>query len=124
MIKLVNAQCPKCGAIMEVPEKLYYFSCIRCKSKVIVPKESGITGSPLGIFLTKNSGKSLEKFISIVGKDDTPLRILILHLLYSLSAKIPVVPDNNGLMPSLDVYLKQMAPINGEIPIGRAYNKE
>jgi DNA-directed RNA polymerase subunit RPC12/RpoP len=66
MIKLVKAQCPKCGAIMEVPERLYYVSCIRCKSKVIVPKNSGVTEfivSPWWAMFRELPGGYIEKLI-------------------------------------------------------------
>lgn len=47
----------------------------------------------------------------LIARERTPLRLLVLHLLYSLARKLPVTPDADGLTPNLDVYLSQMAPV-------------
>ena len=85
MVKLVNAQCPKCGAIMEVPEELYTVSCIRCKSKVIVPKNSGVTEfivSPWWAMFRELPGGYIEKLIYVV-----------LFILYPISIYIVFFTD-------------------------------
>lgn len=81
MIKLINAQCPKCGAIMEVPEKLYTVSCIRCGSKTIVPKNSGATEilvSPLYAVLRELPGERLERLIFMAILILFPISIFII----------------------------------------------
>lgn len=60
-----------------------------------------------------------------IGKDKTPLRLLILHLLYTLSIKIPCQPDYYGVRPNLHVYLQQMEPpIKVERSVGWLKNKD
>ena len=66
-----------------------------------------------------------DNVVCFVGKEETPLRLLILHLLYTLSRKIPSVPDVHGIKPNLDVYLWQMKPPPPfEFAIGNTFNKE
>ncbi len=43
-----------------------------------------------------------------VGNEETPLRLLIAHLLYTIQTKIPWVPDANGLKSDPFVYIKSM----------------
>ena len=62
--------------------------------------------------------------ICLVSTEKTPLRLLILHLLYALSRKIPTIPDINGVAPNLDVYLQQMKPPPPfEFTVGSTFNK-
>ena len=66
-----------------------------------------------------------SNLICLVGKEKTPLRLLILHLLYTLSRKIPTVPDIHGIRPNLDVYLEQMRPPPPfECTVGSTTNRE
>jgi len=58
-----------------------------------------------------------------VGQDKTPLRILVLHLLFTLSSKILTLPDIYGIMPNLDVYLQQMEPFTTKMAVGETFNK-
>lgn len=48
------------------------------------------------------------KCLAFAGADDTPLRLLIAHLLYTLQSKIPWVAEAKGIIPNPHVYLQQM----------------
>jgi hypothetical protein len=78
-----------------------------------------------GCFTWRNAPPYLipENIICRVGRDAAPLRILILHLLFTLGCKIPCMPDIYGIVPNLDVYLQLMAPFTTDIAIGEAFNK-
>ncbi|MFC1483855.1 DUF6602 domain-containing protein [Candidatus Neomarinimicrobiota bacterium] len=52
-----------------------------------------------------------NRYAYFIGRDSTPLRLLVMHLLFTLQRKIPVSPDENGLIPATDVYQRQMAPL-------------
>ena len=39
MAKLINAKCPNCGAILELPENLDRAFCMHCGGKVIIAKD-------------------------------------------------------------------------------------
>ncbi|MFH0834658.1 MAG: DUF6602 domain-containing protein [Patescibacteria group bacterium] len=43
-----------------------------------------------------------------LGEHKSPLRFFILHLLYSLHRKIPILPDAYGVKHNLEIYLQQM----------------
>lgn len=60
----------------------------------------------------------------LIAKEKNPFRLFILHLLYTLSRKIPLQPDYYGVIPNLDTYLQQMNPPQTiELTIGEAFNK-
>ena len=40
MVEIINAKCPNCGAILELPEKLDRAFCIHCGGKVIIAQDS------------------------------------------------------------------------------------
>lgn len=62
--------------------------------------------------------------ISLIGRDENPLRLLVLHLLYTLVRKIPPTPDSYGLAPNLDAYIQQMRPPSDfEFAVGEAFNR-
>ena len=65
-----------------------------------------------GCIAWRNAGPYTAKqnAVYLVGLEDTPLRFLVLHLLYTLHRKIPPVPDLNGLQPNLDAYIMKMKP--------------
>ncbi len=66
-----------------------------------------------------------ENVICLIGKEKTPLRLMVLHLLYTLHRKIPCIPDVFGIVPNLDVYLKQMRPPpQPQFKVGKTLNKE
>lgn len=63
--------------------------------------------------------------ISLIGRDENPLRLLVLHLLYTLVRKIPPTPDSYGLVPNLDAYIQQMRPPSDfEVAVGEAFNRQ
>jgi DnaJ-class molecular chaperone len=40
MVKLINAKCPNCGAILELPSNIDRALCIHCGGKVIVARDT------------------------------------------------------------------------------------
>lgn len=62
-----------------------------------------------------------EGAMLLMGRDECPLRLVILHLLYTLARKIPVIPDSFGIVPNLDTYLAKCRKPEfafGIIPVG------
>jgi len=79
-----------------------------------------------GCFSMRNNPpySNSKNVLCLTGKDNNPLRFLILHILYTLSRKIPIISDSDGIVPNLDIYLQQMKPPNfSNIGIGEAFNK-
>lgn len=78
-----------------------------------------------GCFTWRNAPPYIvpDNIICRVGRDKTPLRILVLHLLFTLSSKILTLPDIYGIMPNLNVYLKQTKPFTTEMAVGKTFNK-
>lgn len=78
-----------------------------------------------GCFTWRNAPPYIvhDNIICRVGRDKTPLRILVLHLLFTLSSKILTLPDIYGIMPNLDVYLQQTKPFTTEMAVGKTFNK-
>lgn len=65
-----------------------------------------------------------ENVCAFVGREAVPLRLLVLHLLYTLGKKMPTIPDINGIVPNLDVYLQQIPPReNIDHKIGQTFNR-
>ena len=77
-----------------------------------------------GCFAWRNSAPYTvnENCLMGVGKDDSPVRLIILQLLHTLSRKLRVTTDSYGLKPGLDGYLNRMPPPQIESYIGKAYN--
>ncbi|MCP4486442.1 MAG: hypothetical protein GY820_03850 [Gammaproteobacteria bacterium] len=63
-----------------------------------------------------------ENYLLGVGKDDAPVRLIILQMLHSLSRKLRITADSFGLKPSLDGYLSRMPPPQIDQYIGKALN--
>lgn len=62
--------------------------------------------------------------LCLIGHDPAPLRLLVLHVLYSLSLKIPCTPDAAGIVPNIHAYLQQMdPPMDFAVCLGQAVNK-
>jgi len=57
-----------------------------------------------------------------IGADAAPIRLIVFQLLYQLNRRLKVTPDGYGLKPSVDAYLKQMAPPEIQYTIGKATN--
>lgn len=79
-----------------------------------------------GCYLWRNAKPYIldENVCAFGGVDDVPLRLLVLHLLYTLTKRIPMTPDENGITPNLDAYLLQMPPPeNIMFKIGKSYNQ-
>ncbi len=49
MAKLINAKCPNCGAILELPENLDRAFCMHCGGKVIIAKDIHYHGGKTAI---------------------------------------------------------------------------
>ncbi len=65
-----------------------------------------------------------ENVCAFVGREAVPLRLLVLHLLYTLGKKMPTIPDINGIVPNLDVYLQQIPPPETiDHKIGQTFNR-
>ena len=47
MAKLINAKCPNCGAILELPENLDRAFCMHCGGKVIIAKDVHVGGTAI-----------------------------------------------------------------------------
>lgn len=77
-----------------------------------------------GCFTWRNAPPYIvdDNIITRVGVDKNPLRLLVLHLLFTLNAKIPSMPDSYGLMPNLGAYLRQMEPFKTTLAVGEAVN--
>jgi len=58
-----------------------------------------------------------------IGTDAAPIRLIVFQLLYQLNRRLKVTPDGYGLKPSVDSYLKQMAPPEIQHTVGKATNK-
>lgn len=46
MAKLINAKCPNCGAVLELPETLERAFCMHCGGKVIISRSEGAIPCP------------------------------------------------------------------------------
>jgi hypothetical protein len=57
-----------------------------------------------------------------IGADTAPIRLIVFQLLYQLNRRLKVTPDGYGLKPSVDSYLKQMAPPEIQHTVGKATN--
>ena len=55
-----------------------------------------------------------------IGADTAPVRLIVFQLLYQLNRRLKVTPDGYGLKPSVDAYLKKMAPPEIQHTIGKA----
>lgn len=55
-----------------------------------------------------------------IGADTAPVRLIVFQLLYQLNRRLKVTPDGYGLKPSVDSYLKQMAPPEIQYTVGKA----
>jgi len=77
-----------------------------------------------GCFAWRNSAPYTvnENCLMGVGKDDAPVRLIVLQLLHSLSRKLRVTTDSYGLKPALDGYLNRMPPPQIDSYLGKAYN--
>jgi len=77
-----------------------------------------------GCFAWRNSAPYTvnENCLMGVGKDDAPVRLIILQLLHTLSRKLRVTTDSYGLKPALDGYLNRMPPPQIDNYLGKAYN--
>jgi hypothetical protein len=65
-----------------------------------------------------------KNFLCLIGIDKTPLRLLVLHLLYTLNKKVPPIADAYGIQSNLDVYIQQMSPPSFSKALFKAINKE
>jgi len=57
---------------------------------------------------------------SLISREEVPLRLLILHLLYTLGRNIPSYPDIYGIRPNLEFYLQQIKSCNDFMKRGYA----
>ncbi len=57
-----------------------------------------------------------------IGADAAPIRLIVFQLLYQLNRRLKVTPDGFGLKPSVDAYLRQMAPPEIQHTVGKATN--
>ncbi len=57
-----------------------------------------------------------------IGVDHAPIRLIVLHLLYTLNRRLKITSDGSGLKPGLDAYLMKMLPPNIQYTTGRATN--
>ena len=77
-----------------------------------------------GCFAWRNSAPYTvnENCLMGVGKDNAPVRLIVLQLLHILSRKLRVTTDSFGLKPGLDAYLSRMPPPQIESYLGKAFN--
>ncbi len=77
-----------------------------------------------GCFAWRNSAPYTvnESCLMGVGKDDAPVRLIILQMLHTLSRKLRVTADSFGLKPTLDGYLSRMPTPQIDQYIGKALN--
>ena len=50
--------------------------------------------------------------LCLLGTDPNPLRLIIVHLLFTLSSKVILSSDSNGLMPEIEHYIKKTRQAN------------
>ena len=77
-----------------------------------------------GCFAWRNSAPYTvnENCLMGIGKDEAPVRLMVLQLLHTLSRKLRVTTDSYGLKPALDGYLNRMPPPQIDSYLGKAHN--